>query len=275
MEVFKSLLLLLITLILVNNVRSCDILISQIEQHQKFNPEEFIKTHIEKISSDYKTCLSYLIRHGQYNVLETLLNELLTHGIKFKNELNKSISDYFQYLKEFKSKFDYIESDYQIVRPAVKWAQNKEYVFMEIKYSHRHDSPGCAETEEESFELPGVNEAWFQAYCMQGDTPIKFELNLNLFAEVVKLQSDWGSSSSGKFKVTLRKQSPEYWKQLLKEGEEQPQNFQRWFEMESEYEQKMEKEMNEKEEEEFDEEIKQIQKKKRNRKKNEWNGLAY
>lgn len=36
----------------------------------------------------------------------------------------------------------YNQNNAQIVNPAFRWAQSKDFVFIEIKYSHKIDSPG-------------------------------------------------------------------------------------------------------------------------------------
>lgn len=33
---------------------------------------------------------------------------------------------------------------FQVVEPTVEWAQDLHRVFMEVKFAHRFDAPGCA-----------------------------------------------------------------------------------------------------------------------------------
>jgi hypothetical protein len=101
---------------------------------------------------------------------------------------------------------------------------------------------GCPEVEQELFEILNGNKISFQAYCIQGDTAIKFELNLPLFADVLKLRSLWGVTSANKFHATLMKSSSTEWESLLKEGFTQPNNMQKWFEMEEKFKDKKEEE---------------------------------
>ncbi len=91
---------------------------------------------------NYKSCIEILIFKGHFDALEFFLNELLKRGIKFKEFLNTYIEKYNKSLSGLKNKFKFKETDYQKAVPAIRWAQNKEYVFLEIKFSHRHDSPG-------------------------------------------------------------------------------------------------------------------------------------
>ncbi len=78
----------------------------------------------------------------------------------------------------------------------------------------------------------------FEAFCVSGDVPIKFEANLKLFDGVIKLRSHWGIVSAGKLQATLRKVS-EDWDTLLSPSMEVPKNLQRWFEMEEDKEEEI------------------------------------
>lgn len=139
----------LILLIFVINFSSCDkkifncdefsnkedkVIISLFKNPQNFNKDFF--------QENYKSCIDVMINKGHFEALEFFINELLKKGIKFKDYLNSSIDKYNLLLNSLKNKFKFKENDYQKVVPAIRWAQNNEYVFLEIKFSHRHDSPG-------------------------------------------------------------------------------------------------------------------------------------
>ena len=109
----------------------------------------------------------------------------------------------------------------------------------------------------------------FHAYCSIGDVPIKFDLNLNLFDEVVKLRSTWGVASAQKFHATLRKSDQnEDWDSFLKEGSEQLNNLQKWFEMDEKFKESEDDKQNNDDDEDDDEIIETKSKKKNRRKKN-------
>jgi hypothetical protein len=119
---------------------------SKCDQFTNLNDREIITNiklfYEEDFRNNYKKCFEVLIRKGKFDALEYFLIELLKKGISYKNDLNESISSYNEFLNNLKNKFKFKETDYQKVTPAIRWAQNKEYVFLEIKFSHRHDAPG-------------------------------------------------------------------------------------------------------------------------------------
>ena len=96
----------------------------------------------QEIENNFKNCIDTFIQKGKFSSLEFFLNQLLKYGIKFKDYLNTAINNYTNLLHELKNKFKFKETDYQRVAPAIRWAQNNEYIFLEIKFSHRHDAPG-------------------------------------------------------------------------------------------------------------------------------------
>ncbi len=130
---------------------------------------------------------------------------------------------------------------------------------------------GCAEVEEDYFDIINGDSIMFGAYCVSGDVPIKFEANLKLFDGVIKLRSNWGVVSAGKFQATLRKVS-EDWDTLLSSSQEVPKNLQRWFEMEPKEKNEDTKEsLDLDEDEDFKDYMKS--KKKKSRKKKDYNPI--
>ncbi len=91
---------------------------------------------------DLKKCFDLFLKKGYLESLEIYLNHLLKSQVKFKEVLDLSITEYSKYLNDLKGKFKFRENEFQKVMPAIRWAQNDEYIFLEIKFSHRHDAPG-------------------------------------------------------------------------------------------------------------------------------------
>jgi hypothetical protein len=146
------------------------------------------------------------------------------------------------------------------------------HIYIQIKFAHRHDSPGCLEIKNQSVEIY-KNMVYFKGYCVLGDVPIKFELNLELFADVDKEGSTWDFSSVGRFQLTLKKQMAQmYWDRLLRDPNENPHNMKVWFEMRAKFEDQIQSYMDEDDEAEFKRQTEEIEKKakqKRQKKKQE------
>lgn len=240
----------------------CEMLI-----HKYKNNHEELKSQISKNMFELKSeekCLELLLTKGLYKPAEFLMQELNKRGIQFRDQLKIATNNINQKLKDIYSKFRFEESDYVTASPAFQWAQNVESVFIQIKYAHRFDAPGCLEVKKETIDIDG-NLLNFRAYCIQGDTPIKFSLSLDLFDTIDKDQSVFTSSSVGRYQLTLKKTTGKYWKSLQKPGAESPSNMRMWLEMREKYLDEIQKYIDESEEEEnkdIDEELKSIKSKK-------------
>ena len=213
-----------------------------------------------------------LVKSGNFKVLDYFLIELNKRGVKFRDSLNMAINNVQRKLEDLHNKFRFEDTEFQKVSPAFQWAQSMTHVYIQIKFTHRHDAPGCLEIKNQSIEIY-KNMFYFKGYCVLGDVPIKFELNLELFADVNKEESTWDFSSVGRFQITLKKQmSQMYWDRLLRDAAENIHNMKVWFEMRAKFEDQLQSYMDEDDEAEYKRETDEIEKKakeKRKRKKQE------
>lgn len=203
-----------------------------------------------------------MLKSGSLEALENILKHLedgkteLNESLKFtdvRKSLNKNIEKLNNLLDNMKNVVRSYEKNTQIVQPAFKWAQNKDFILIEIKYSHRLDSPGCLELEDLKVDISYDKIFAFSGFCTLGDVPIKFELSLKLFGEINRLQSSWQENSVGKFLLNLKKKTGNTWPSLLRDEEMPPANMQVWLEMQEQFDKK-EKEAEEAEESEENEE---------------------
>jgi len=139
------------------------------------------------------------------------------------------------------NKHKYSSKDYQEVFPASKWAQSLNEIFIEIKFAHRHDSPGClkmkdlkVDIKEKSISLIG--------YCVLGEVPIKINYYIETFDKIDVKSSKHFVSSVGRYQFNLKKKkSNNYWKQLLNDKMKVPNNMRVWFEMKEKYQAELSK----------------------------------
>lgn len=226
-----------------------------------------LKNQISKNMFELKnddTCLELLLTKGQKEAAEVFMDELAKRGINYRDQLKSATNNIQHKLKDIYNTFRFDENDYVSASPAFQWAQNLDKVFIEIKYAHRFDSPGCLEVSKENINIEGSS-IDFQAFCVQGDVPIKFNLALELFGNVDKSQSIFSSTSVGRYQLTLKKDEPVYWKSLLAKGVDSPPNMRMWLEIREKYLEEIQKYIDEKDEEEnknVDEEIQSMKKKK-------------
>ena len=232
----------------------------------------------EKKSTPSTSCITSLINSGSFISLDYFLSELSSKGIPYRETLSLSISNIETKLNSLFNKYRFTETDYQKVIPSFQWAQNLQNVFIEVKFAHRHDSPGCLEFSKMNININNKNLS-LEAFCILGDVPIKFELDLSFYNNVIKENSTYEKEAIGRYLITLKKENNTYWKKLVEgNSEKYYPNMRVWFEMKEKYYDEIKEFEKENDDEEFKEmyermereekEKEELRKKRRERKKN-------
>jgi len=230
----------------------------------------YITNNIEIIKTKPQSCIALLVKNGKLEELDYYLNELAKKGIQYRENLGVSINTMKKQLDEIYNKHRFEVKEYQTVYPAFKWAQSLDDVFIEIKYAHRHDSPGCLEIKDMDIKIKNDSVS-FVGYCVLGDVPIKIDFKINTYKGLNVSDCTHGAGSVGRYQITLKKDSKCFWKRLLRDDSHMPSNMRVWFEMKEKYESEL-KEYEEKEEKESEDNIDKLidkieKKKKRGKKK--------
>ena len=175
-------------------------------------------------------------------------------GVEYKENLEISLNTILTQINDVYNKHKYSETQYQTVFPASKWAQSMDEVFIEVKFAHRHDSPGCLEMKNLKVELK-ERSVKLIGYCVLGDVPIKMDFDIKLWNKINVKESKHFESSVGRYQFNLvKKKKDNYWKKLMEEKVPIPSNMRVWFEMKEKYQEQLEKYEND----EFDENIKEM-----------------
>jgi hypothetical protein len=116
------------------------------------------------------------------------------------------------------------------MKPPIQWAQNLFFVFVEVKYAYRHDVAGCATVHNETIELTESHLS-IEAYCNEQDNFLKFNVEIELWADVNVTSLIWEYQPVGKHYISFQKENkPGRWRQLQREGDEKPALLKLWFE---------------------------------------------
>ena len=208
------------------------------EAKDELDLENSIKKYFKQMKDDSAYCIEYLLKTSNYIALETYVTKLNDEGIKFRETLSNSINSIEKELNEIYNKYKYKKEEYQKVIPAVQWAQNMSHVFLEVKFSHRHDSPGCLEVNNLSINITN-NSLLLNAECILGDIPIKFELDFLCLNEFDSNMSQYRPGSVGRYQLFIKKKVNKYWERLLLNESDTPTNLRIWFEMKNKYDEQL------------------------------------
>ena len=227
----------------------------------------YITKNINNLKDKPQSCIDVLVKNGRLEELDYYLNELAKKGIQYRENLAVSINTMKKQLDEIHNKHRFEVKEYQTVSPAFKWAQSLDDIFIEIKYAHRYDSPGCLEIKDMKIDIKNDSVS-FLGFCVLGDVPIKIDFKIDTFQGLNVSECTHGAGSVGRYQITLKKNEKGFWKKLLKDGSPIPPNMRIWFEMKEKYEKEL-KEFEEKEERENEDKIDKLledQNKKENKK---------
>jgi hypothetical protein len=181
------------------------------------------------------------MKYGKIEVLDFYLNELSKRGKEYKENLEISLNTMLTQINDVYNKHKYSSNDYQEVFPASKWAQSLDEIFIEVKFAHRHDSPGCLEIKDLKVELKEKSVKLI-GYCVLGEVPIKMNYYIETFDKIDTKNSKHFVSSVGRYQFNLKKKkSNNYWKQLLNDKMKIPNNMRVWFEMKEKYQDQLSK----------------------------------
>ena len=228
--------------------------LSQIISKNNHDLISLMKSNITQFKFQSHSCIDTLVKYAKIPVLDFYLNELCNMGIEYKENLEISLNTILTQINDVYNKHKYSETQYQTVFPASKWAQSMDEVFIEVKFAHRHDSPGCLEMKNLKVELK-ERSVKLVGYCVLGDVPIKMDFDIKLWNKINVKESKHFESSVGRYQFNLvKKKKDNYWKKLMDEKMPIPSNMRVWFEMKEKYQEQLEKYEND----EFDEELNNI-----------------
>ena len=143
----------------------------------------YVKTHMDSLEFQSNSCIDAFVKYCKVTALDYYLNELCKRGIQYKENLEISLNTILTGVNEVYNKHKYTEADYQDVIPASRWAQNMDEIFIEIKFAHRHDSPGCLEMKNLKVDIRDKS-VKLVGYCVLGDVPIKMNYDVKLWSKI-------------------------------------------------------------------------------------------
>ena len=222
-----------------SNNNTCAELQSLLYEHSTSYILNYIDSKMYKLKHKVNPCIKLLTDTAEIDLLDFYLTQLHKRRISFRQALQSSINRMSSALDSIVSKHRYERIHYQTIYPAFQWAQSLTSIFIEIKFAHRHDSPGCLDMKNYTADIQS-DRIRFEGYCVLGDVPIKIEFDIGLFKGISKDKSGFAFGSVGKGIFTLQKEEDGvYWEKLVTEGSAVNRNMRVWFEMQEKYEEEL------------------------------------
>lgn len=109
-------------------------------------------------------------------------------------------------------------------------------MFLDIKFSHKLDYPGCLEVAEPEVSIQ-EDRLLFTGLCSRSNQRIKISLDLELHNKIVPESSTYNLNSAGRLQVTLKKVENEAWPKPNKG--KKLNNVHTWWEMREKFKKQM------------------------------------
>lgn len=125
---------------------------------------------------------------------------------------------------------------------AFQWAQSPNKIFLDVKFSHRIDSPPCIKLNNLDVKIEPTN-VRVKGDCEHTGQSVIYKLDLNLWNHVDPEKSTYNTENRGHLFINLvKKDSPSYWP-LPIAGKNRPKNMHVWWSMKEKYEDDMDEMM--------------------------------
>ena len=187
---------------------------------------------------DPSDCLLRLIEANKWEYATALSSHCVSNNIYLSDALKTKATEKKKKAEKLLQALDHNGAKVQTVSPAFQWAQSPEKVFLDVKFSHRFDSPGCLEL---ASPFVNITETHLHvgAICSYSSHRMKYQLDFEFFAPVNASDCTYSFASKGRCSVTLIKNETAAWN-LPMRGKK-PSNLQIWWEMKDRHKRAMNK----------------------------------
>jgi hypothetical protein len=182
----------------------------------------------EQFANHYSQCAGILMKRGQFKAVERIIELLGQLSISINDQLKntgnlikKDIDGLVQIATAKKA--------VQTVVPVFQWAQNRYNLVFQVKFAHRHDSPGCLDTKNVAVDIQSKSLS-VSADCVQFTHPLHFDLNVELNEEIDASRSTWKIESVGRLFINITKNVQVIWDQLIPD-EQKITQMRVWWDM--------------------------------------------
>jgi len=197
---------------------------------------------------DPSECLLRLMEANKWEAASALSSHCAEKSIPLADSLKDKAVEAKKKIEKLLQALDHNGAKVQTVSPAFQWAQAPDRLFLEVKFSHRFDSPGCQELTDRYVNITET-QLHIGALCTYSSHLMKYQLDFDFFAPVNVSTSTHSFASKGRISVTLTKNQTAAWN-LPMRGKK-PSNLQIWWEMKGRHQKAMNKLTGEKDDDEL------------------------
>ncbi|SBT79333.1 co-chaperone p23, putative [Plasmodium malariae] len=209
----------------------CNVVLSKLNFQNEQLAAAFFESHKDYLVT--KGDIVDGIEKCWFNITDYLINESIKQEKDFSNDVKTAVNSMKQKLDQLLT-VSYSIKKIDTVNASFQWAQSPEYIFLNIKFSHRWSSPGALKVKDEEV-ISRKNIFTFSALSNDSNSITKkYIVDLILLHNIIESETKYNFASVGKVVFTLKKEKKEIWDRLLLSKEKNP-NMQVWWDMKEKY----------------------------------------
>ena len=173
------------------------------------------------------------IGKGRWLLSEKLIKACLSNGFKVSSPIYKASGYIRKKLTEMQNLMSFKpEKTLKAISPALQWGQSADYLFINVKFAHKMDTPATLGVKTENVTITSHG-LYLSAFSKTKNK--RFSLNLEFPREIIPDESTWSMGSVGRATFELKKRWPQTkWARFTTSTTVAP-NMHIWWAMKEQY----------------------------------------
>jgi hypothetical protein len=213
-------------------------LISRTLSCPDFSSETLLLEHVVQNPASSDSCALQALDKNWFETLFKLVQSSIFSDVIFSDTLKAEVKNKRKMIENLITQAS-SWGKMSTLAPAFQWAQSPNSTFLEIKFSHRLDSPGCSVLNDLKVEISS-NHFYFSGNCLKSNQKVRFMLDFDTWDEVSPELSSYQEGKNGKLTVSLKKAKNDTVWELPLKGKK-PGNLHIWWEMKDKFKKEMNK----------------------------------
>ena len=172
------------------------------------------------------------MEQGRWELSEAIITECVAKGVKVASSVYKAGSSIRKRVTEMQNLMSRKpKGKLNFISPAMQWGQNANFIFVNVKFAHKMDTPATLGVKSDNVTLSDFG-LFFEATSKSKNK--RFKLDLTFPRQIIPEESTWSMGAVGRATFELKKRWPRTkWSKFLKG--KTPANMHVWWAMKEQY----------------------------------------
>lgn len=191
----------------------------------------YLQDHPDSLNS----CALQALSNNKLEILLAQIESSIFSDVSYSSELKSELDSKKKQIDKLIQKASAWGKS-TTIPAAFQWAQSPNTTYLDIKFSHRIDAPGCSSVDNLKVNIEAFS-FYFSGSCLRSNQKVRFLIEFETWAEVDVKKSSFHPGNSGRVSVELVKKKVQAWDLPMKG--KKPQNLQIWWEIKEKFKKEM------------------------------------